>query len=179
MAGDVQFQLFAPQLRNAAGRFRDADPHSALDRLILTWAQTALANLREATPVEEGAPLQRGHPPPGTARAAWRVDHVPSRNEVKVTNTARDERGTAYLRFLVSGTGQDTGGYIYPKVAPFLVFYAKEGPSAGRLINRKRVRGIQPNPQLVAAIERLGPTAATMLHETGIKILQKIAGLGA
>jgi hypothetical protein len=171
MAADVQLRMLAPQLRDTAGRFRRADPNSALDKMILAWAEKAVAELREATPVEEGEPLQRWHPPPGTARASWRFDHVPSQLAVKITNEA------PYLRFHVSGTGQDTGGYIYPNVAPMLVFYAKVGPYAGRKIWRPHVRGIEPNPQLVAAIDRLGPTARDMFIATGRDIIQRIVGL--
>jgi hypothetical protein len=172
MAADIQLSMQAPQLRDLAGRFRRADPSNALDKMILAWAEKALAELREATPVEEGEPVQRGHPRPGTAREAWRFDHLPSQLAVKVTNDA------PYLRFHVRGTGQNTGGYIYPQKVPgFLMFYAKEGPYAGRKIWMRRVRGIEPNPQLVAAIERLGPTARDMFIATGREIIGKIAGL--
>jgi hypothetical protein len=169
MAADIQFRMLAPQLRDAAGRFRRADPGSALDKMILAWAEQAVAVLREATPTEEGEPVQRGHPEPGTARERWRIDHVPGQKMVRVSND------TEYLKFHVTGTGQDTGGWIYPEKLPgFLVYYSKEGPYAGRKIWRRRVRGIQPYPPLVAAIERLGTVVEVMTHDLGIEIMKEI-----
>jgi hypothetical protein len=170
MAADVQLRMLAPQMREAAGRFRRANPGSALDKMILAWARQAVAELREATPVEEGEPLGREHPPPGTARARWRFDDVPGQKMVRISND------TEYLKFFLTGTGQDTGGWIYPENLPgFLMYYAKEGPYAGRKIWRRRVRGIQPYPPLVAAVERLGKVVEVMTHDLGIEIMKEIA----
>jgi hypothetical protein len=174
---EPRLRQFTSQLRSAEGRFRRVDPSSALDRLLVAWGDRAVAELREATPVENPDPvLQRQHAQPGTARASWRFDQEPGQHRVKVTNVARDERETAYLRFHVTGTPEaDPGGIITPEVAPFLRFYDKSAEGAGSLVKRAWVHGIQPNPDLVAAIERLGPEAAQMLDETGIAIMRDLA----
>lgn len=53
-----------------------------------------------------------------------------------------------YALYLHEGTGQNSGGYVYPVHAQFLRFQGSDG----KFLYRRRVRGVDANPFLADAL---------------------------
>src|SRR5437870_1921534 len=87
-----------PRVRTRPGQFKADTALTALDKAMVKWAGDAVVQFREATPIEDTGAMRRG----------WTWSHLPAQNAVEVRNYVK------HALFVIGGTGQATGGYIYP-----------------------------------------------------------------